>query len=95
MVSPYDILADSPPARDAAERRALKAAAREAPKVTVESTRHRITADRWEVSSTGFDVRADFNAVLAEYGPGVYEVTVWALLDGEESIVSEYSVFWP
>lgn len=30
--------------------------------------------------------RADFNTVL------VYGVTVWALLDGEEIIVSEYSV---
>lgn len=63
--------------------------------MTVESTRHRITAYRWEVGATEFDVRTDFNAILAEYGPGVHGVAVWALPDGEEVIVTEYSLFRP
>ncbi len=93
--SPYDIPADMPPAEDRAERRAFKEAAREAPTVVVESTRHRITAERWDVSIDSFDVRADFNVVLDEYGPGVYEIVVWAVLDGDDVIVSEYTIFWP
>ena len=93
--APYDISADLPPASSSAERRALKNAARNAPKVVVESTRHRITADRWNTTGTEFDVKADFNVVLAEYGTGVYEIVVWALIDGEAAIVSEYALFWP
>ena len=93
--APYDISADLPPASSSAERRAFKYAAQNAPKVVVESTRHRITADRWITTETEFDVKADFNVVLDEYGSGVYETVVWALIDGEAAIVSEYAVFWP
>ena len=93
--APYDISADLPPASSSAERRAFKYAAQNAPKVVVESTRHRITADRWVTTETEFDVKADFNVVLDEYGSGVYETVVWALIDGEAAIVSEYAVFWP
>ena len=93
--APYDIPADLPPASSSAERRAFKTAAQNAPTVVIESTRHRITADLWNTSETEFDVKADFSMVLTEYGSGVYEIVVWALIDGEAAIVSEYAVFWP
>ena len=73
----------------------LKDAAWDAPKVVVESTRHRITADRWNTTETEFDVKVDFKVVLAEYGSGVYETVVWALINGKPAIVSEYALFWP
>ena len=89
---PYDIPANSPPAASWDEYGELKAAARMAPTITDASTRHRITADRWVTNNTEFDIEADFSVVLAEYGLGVYEVVVRALRNGEEAIVSEYSI---
>ncbi len=94
-VSPYDIDPDLPHAANATERRAFHESAVAAPSLIVETTRHRITADRWEITNVDFDVRADLSVVLDEYGPGCYDVTVWAMLDDEQVVVSEYTVFWP
>ena len=52
-----------------------------------------ITASKWTVRADSFSVTADLNAIVAEHGPGVYTVVVWAAIDGERLIVSEYSIF--
>ena len=52
-----------------------------------------VTADRWEVSASGFSVRADLSGLLSEYGNGVYTVVVSAPVMGEQSRISMYSLF--
>ena len=91
--APYDIPANVPSATSWEEENELREIARSAGTKKSVSTRHRITSDRWDTSSTKFAVEADFSDVLAEYGSGVYDVVVRALLNGEVVIVSEYSIF--
>ena len=91
--APYDIPVNAPSATSWKEENRLDEIARSAGTKKSVSTRHRITADRWDTSSTEFDVEADFSDVLAEYGSGVYKVVVWALLNDERAVVSEYSIF--
>ena len=52
-----------------------------------------ITATKWTASGKAFSVAADIEHILEKYGDGVYTVVVWAPLDGEDIIVSEYSLF--
>ena len=93
--APYDFPLDSPPCWDDwDECRALDWEARAAPTTAVTSTRHRITAARWNTTATSFDVVADFSPVLDQYGAGVYQVDLRAILNGEEVLVSEYAVFY-
>ena len=92
--TPHDIPANSPSTSDWDVLREWKDAARLVPDTKVNSTRHRITAKRWETGSAEFDVSASFQDVLEEYGTGVYKVVLRAPLDGEDEIVSEYHVFW-
>ena len=91
--APNDIPVNAPSATSWEEENRLDEIARSAGTKKSVSTRHRITADRWDTSSTEFDVEADFSDVLAEYGSGVYEVVVRALLIDEVAVVSEYSIF--
>ena len=52
-----------------------------------------ITATEWTLSGITFSVTADIGHILDKYGDGVYSVVIWAPLDGEDTIVSEYSLF--
>lgn len=52
-----------------------------------------ITAREWTASGQEFAVNADLSEVLAVYGPGVYSVVVWGQIDGEQAVISEYSIF--
>ena len=52
-----------------------------------------MASTRWDVGDDRFDLAADVSDVLREHGPGVYTVHVWARLDGEMEVISEYSVF--
>ena len=92
VVSPYSLSPDLPPVWTKQERQDLKRAARSLEPQIVESTRYRITAEHWDVGAVAFDVRADLNVVLDEYGPGVYDVIL--ILDDENIAISEYTVFW-
>ena len=91
--SPHNISANAPACRSEAQCGDLYEVARTTPKTVTVNTRHYITATRWDTTTASFAVEADVGPVLAEYGPGVYEVVVWATLDGEGVIVSEYSLF--
>ena len=52
-----------------------------------------ITADRWTLSGDHFEIRANIASVLNKHGPGVYSLIVWGKADGEDFILSEYSLF--
>ena len=52
-----------------------------------------ITARSWTADGVSFRATADIGEVLGEYGAGVYTILVWAPMDGERVIISEYSIF--
>lgn len=52
-----------------------------------------IVAKEWTVFSTTFAIEADISKVLEKYGDGVYSVMVWADINGERAVISEYSIF--
>lgn len=52
-----------------------------------------ITAREFAVNGNKFSVRADIGEVLSMNGDGVYSIVVWGLIDGEEAVISEYSIF--
>ena len=47
----------------------------------------------WRTSADAFAVRADISDLLARHGDGVYSITVWGVIDGEDVVISEYSIF--
>ena len=53
-----------------------------------------ITATEWKAGNGTFSVTADLSDVLEEHGAGVYSLIVWASIDGERVIISEYSIFY-
>ena len=52
-----------------------------------------ITAIDWIASGEVFHMTADIRSLLANYGKGVYTVTVWGSIDGDILIISQYSIF--
>ena len=52
-----------------------------------------ITASEWTARGTDFSVTADISGLLSDYGPGVYTVTLWGEMGGEDALISEYSIF--
>ena len=93
---PHDISPDLPAPRSSGESHDLWLEAKLAPKKEIEVTTYLVTASEWGVDTgTGeFRVVADVSKVLEHYGPGVYSVAVFGLIDGEQDIVSEYSILW-
>lgn len=51
------------------------------------------TAALWEASGSSFRVTADLTPILADAGPGVYTVQIWAKTGGERVAVTNYSIF--
>ncbi len=98
--SPYDIAADAPApgSRDeandfyeAAKAKCLVIRADE--EGGVEITVPRITASEWDVEGDAFAIAADLSEVVQRHGNGLYDVTVWGSLDGEDVVISEYVIF--
>ncbi len=52
-----------------------------------------ITASHWEMTDDSFSVVADIADLVSEHGDGVYTILLWAEIDGEDVLVSEYSIF--
>jgi len=52
-----------------------------------------ITTEDWNVEGDAFDISADLSNVIAKHGPGIYVVSMWGTLDGENRIISEYAIF--
>ena len=54
-----------------------------------------ITTNEWSVTNDSFAVSADISDLLDQYGNGVYTILLWAVINGEQSPISEYSIFIP
>lgn len=52
-----------------------------------------LTVDVEPLPFGGFWVEADISEQIARYGPGVYSVVIYAVVDGEGTPVSSYSIF--
>ena len=52
-----------------------------------------ITASEWTARGKTFAVRADISNLLREHGSGVYSITVWGTIAGEDAVISKYSIF--
>ena len=52
-----------------------------------------IEAVEWTVDRDSFEVRADITSVLLKHGPGVYTVTLWGKVDGQDAVVGEGVIF--
>ena len=52
-----------------------------------------ITAQSWKAEQTSFELKADIGDLLTQYSEGIYTVIVWGKIDGEDVIISEYSIF--
>ena len=94
--NPYDVPADTPAPQSADEAHALWETARSASYGGgVESINVPwVTANELSASGQSFDVTADLGGVLAKHGPGVYTVTLWGPMGGEDVVISEYSIFY-
>ena len=92
---PFEIPSDAPGPRsaDEAHRFWLEAYGDSIARETVSIMVPWVTASEWEVSGSAFLVTADIGRLMDENGDGVYSLVVWARLDGEDIIVSEYSIF--
>ena len=92
---PYAVPADASPPGSPAEASSLWNAAYRAsqrPEETI-GTAPWITALGWSVDGDAFSVRADIGDLLSTHGEGVYTVTVWGSIDGEQLVISQYSIF--
>ena len=52
-----------------------------------------ITALEWTARGETFSVTADLWDVMEKHGEGVYSLVVWGSIDGENILISQYSVF--
>ena len=93
---PYDVPPDAPAPRspDEAHRFWEQAYAASQAKGERTITVPWITASKWTARGTEFSVSAEISGLLSEYGPGVYTVRLWGQLDGEDVLISEYSIFY-
>ena len=52
------------------------------------------TAAEWRTNGVEFSFRANLSNLLSKYGEGVYTVMVWAKLDQQDVVISQYSIFY-
>ena len=92
---PADVPADAPPARSPSEANRLWQEAYNRSRLTDDRTITVpwIDAGKFRVGGGDFDVEADISQVLSKHGEGVYSVIVWGLIDGQDTVISEYSIF--
>ena len=92
---PYDVPLDAPVPLSVEEsqeiRRAVYRASQASGRRSI--TASWITARWWNVDGASFEVTADIDALLLQYGDGVYTVVVWAPLGGRQVPISRYSIF--
>ena len=95
---PYDVPANANAARSANEAHSLWLAAYgayvEGLGQTQSITVPWITALEWTARGETFSVKADLWDVMEKHGEGVYSLVVWGNIDGEDVIISEYSIFY-
>ena len=94
--NPYDVPADAPPPQSADEAHTLWQTARAGSYGgSVKSIRVPwVTADELRASGQSFDVTANLKGALTKHGPGVYTVMLWGPMEGENVVISQYSIFY-
>ena len=94
-LTPHDIPADTPPPDSSGEALKIGEAAivRMATRDEVILPVQWVPATTWWASDMEFAVVADLGEVLKVHGPGVYNIVVWAPVNVETVVVSEYSIF--
>ena len=99
--SPYDFPANTEAPKSAEEASAFHKAAKEKclairadKEGGMEITVPRITASKWEIQGDTFAVEVDLSGVVSRHGHGLYNITVWGELDGEDVGISEYVIFY-
>ena len=93
---PYEVPTDAPHARSHEEARALWQEAYDASEKQVQDETivlATITASRWSVDGDTFSASAEVGDLLEIHGSGVYTLVLWAPLNGEDTVVSTYSIF--
>ena len=95
-ITPHEIDPNAHAPRSRGEAHDLWAEAKARPKVERTNTVYRVTADVWDVDTDAgtFRVVADVSKALAAYGEGIYELFVWALVDGKSELVSGYAFIY-
>lgn len=94
--TPYDISPNLPGPSSRRESRKLWEEAKQRYEETyqrIDITSRRIKMETYEAEGDRFSIRADLSDVLAEHGPGVYQVILWGILNGEIEPISEHSIF--
>ena len=95
-LNPYDVSPDTPAPTSGGAAYALWEETRaryEALEESVPITVARVRMSRWELNGDRFAVSADLGDVLEAHGPGVYELNVSGVLDGNVDLISRYSIF--
>ena len=95
-LSPYDVAHDAPAPTSSYAAHELWEEARaryESLGKPVPITVARVRMSRWELDGDRFAVSADLGDVLEAHGPGVYQVVLFGVLDGDVEPISEYSIF--
>lgn len=92
---PYDVPADAPAPRSLEQSRVFFELARSASERLPEQsiTVPWITVPVWTAWGYAFAVAVSISDVLAQYGSGVYSITVFGIIDGDDVVISEYSIF--
>ena len=95
-LDPYRVPADAPAPRSHDEAHTFWQAAYSASQALSDVTIMLpwVTANEWTAEREAFSVRADLTNVLGEHGHGVYTIILWAPIDGEDTVISEYSIFY-
>ena len=90
-LDPYDVAPNARAPRSHDEAHDFWQASYDASKArgSVSITVPWITATEWQVNDNTFSVKVD----IGDVPPGVYTIVVWAPIDGEREVVSEYSIF--
>ena len=91
--NPYDVAPDSTAPESYEEARFAYDFAR----TTMDAPRpvpvQWVTASVWRVENGSFAVEAPIHSVLEQHGPGVYEISISAIRNGEPLWISRYSIF--
>ncbi len=54
-----------------------------------------LPTDQWRIEDNSFSIAADVSELIRQYGEGVYTINLWAAIDDEEALISEFSIFIP
>ena len=93
---PYDVPTDAPAPGSHGEAHALWQEAYDASQERVQDETivlAMVTTSGWTVDGDTFSVSANIGDLLSIYGSGVYTLVLWAPLNGEDTVVSRYSIF--